>query len=287
VPHPRDGGCLNCGATLVGPYCHRCGQEAVDRRRSLRALLSDALGDLFSFDSRILRTAGPLFLRPGFLTAEWVKGRRVDYVPPLRLYVFTAAVFFFVIAATGASVVQLSTSSSGERVSVEEMARRAETAPAREPGAEEVAAAGERMDDFWNRLSRAVGTDAAGFKSDVVDTLATVSLLLAPASALILALLYRRRYLVEHVVFTLHFHVFVYALLGGLTLMTGGEESPVAGTVVMSLMGLYLFLALRRVYGGRWWATALRGGAFGFLYVLVVLLPILLFSFVWTVYTAS
>ncbi|HSL82424.1 MAG TPA: DUF3667 domain-containing protein, partial [Thermoanaerobaculia bacterium] len=102
------GSCLNCGAPLQGAFCHRCGQEAVDRRVPLRRLVADALGDLFTLDSRVLRTLRPLFLRPGFLSAEWGRGRRVPYVPPLRLYIFVAAVFFFVLAVTDRSGLELS-----------------------------------------------------------------------------------------------------------------------------------------------------------------------------------
>jgi hypothetical protein len=295
VPHPEDGGCLNCGATLVGPYCHRCGQEAVDRRRSLRALLSDALGDLFSFDSRILRTVVPLLFRPGYLTVEWVKGRRVDFVPPLRLYVFTAAIFFFVMAAAGAWQLNFSSSSSGEKLTVEEIARRANSASEQEPEEQDAVGAGsdERgaVHDFERRLTRAVGDDAERFKSEVIENLATFSLFLAPASALILALLYWRRYLVEHVVFTLHLHVFVYTVLAVRTLISGGaaggEENPVVGAVLLTVVAAYSFLALRRVYGGRWWATVLRGAAFAVLYLLVVLLPTMLLSYFWTVYAVS
>lgn len=45
----------------------------------LRTLIADALGNLLAFDSRILRTLRPLFLRPGFLTAESCRGRRVRF----------------------------------------------------------------------------------------------------------------------------------------------------------------------------------------------------------------
>lgn len=272
MPPAQLARCLDCGAELVGPHCHRCGQGAVDRRRPLRALVSDALGDFFSFDSRLLRTLGPLFLRPGFLTAEWVRGRRTRYVPPLRLYVFTAAIFFFVLSATQAPIVRIDLGEpDGPRAAVA-------------PLAVEEPAEGAGGGGFGARLTAAIGDDLPGFQEDVVDALATFALVLAPASGLLLGILYRRRFLVEHVVFAVHFHVFAFALLSAQLVVERGEDHPVADAIVLVLLVAYLFLALRRAYGGRWWATALRVPAFGALYGLLILLPTLLLAFLWTVY---
>ncbi|MFT5022601.1 MAG: hypothetical protein ACI9O3_000194, partial [Colwellia sp.] len=55
------------------------------------------LDDIFSFDSRAARTILPLVTRPGFLTNEYITGKRVHYVPPLRLYLFVSIVFFITL----------------------------------------------------------------------------------------------------------------------------------------------------------------------------------------------
>jgi hypothetical protein len=55
------------------------------------------LDDIFSFDSRASRTVIPLLTRPAFLTNEYFAGRRVHYVPPLRLYLFISIVFFITL----------------------------------------------------------------------------------------------------------------------------------------------------------------------------------------------
>lgn len=38
VTTAESGLCANCGTGLTGPFCHRCGQEAVERRLPLRRL---------------------------------------------------------------------------------------------------------------------------------------------------------------------------------------------------------------------------------------------------------
>ncbi|MFB0979497.1 MAG: DUF3667 domain-containing protein [Alteromonadaceae bacterium] len=55
------------------------------------------LDDIFSFDSRATRTIFPLVTRPGFLTNQYIAGKRVHFVPPLRLYLFISIVFFITL----------------------------------------------------------------------------------------------------------------------------------------------------------------------------------------------
>lgn len=42
-----------------------------------------------------------LFFNPGQLTQEYIKGRRVHYVQPIRLYLFSSILFFFLLSLLG------------------------------------------------------------------------------------------------------------------------------------------------------------------------------------------
>ena len=88
VPAPP---CANCGTPLAGPYCSRCGQHDKDYHRSLWRFLADFLDNTLCWDNKFLLTAKPLLRRPGFLTQEFMVGRRARYVHPLRLFLFTSA----------------------------------------------------------------------------------------------------------------------------------------------------------------------------------------------------
>lgn len=97
--------CSNCHHAVAGRFCTECGQEDRTYLLSLRELLMDFFGDLVNFDSRFFKTTVPLLFRPGFLTAEYIRGRRQVYFPPVRLYIFISIVFFFVASVlTDASV---------------------------------------------------------------------------------------------------------------------------------------------------------------------------------------
>lgn len=97
VPPPA---CRNCGTPLLGGHCYACGQPAKGLVRPLGSLMGDLLDSVFGIDTRIVRTLGPLFARPGFLTTEYFAGRQVRYVTPVRLFFFLAIITFFVAQFT-------------------------------------------------------------------------------------------------------------------------------------------------------------------------------------------
>jgi hypothetical protein len=60
----------------------------------------------------------------------------------------------------------------------------------------------------------------------------------------------------EHLMFALHVHAFWFLMVA---LLTTGFAAIVV--VAMLAVPVYSALAARRVYGGRWWVTLLRGAA--------------------------
>jgi|AntDeeMinimDraft_8_1070380.scaffolds.fasta_scaffold00043_20 hypothetical protein len=89
--------CKNCNSELQGDYCHHCGQQDKQYMRSVFAVVGDLFGEIGHWDSRFYRTLRGLFLSPGFLSLEFVKGRHASYVPPLRLYFFISLISFMVL----------------------------------------------------------------------------------------------------------------------------------------------------------------------------------------------
>src|SRR5947209_18211575 len=91
--------CENCGAQLVGEYCARCGQHAVDYKRSIWRVLIDAADSFLNWDTKFLSSIWVLLTRPWKLTNDFNAGRRARYVHPLRLYLL-ASIAFFLLART-------------------------------------------------------------------------------------------------------------------------------------------------------------------------------------------
>jgi hypothetical protein len=92
--------CENCGAQLLGGHCYACGQPTKGLVRHFSSIVGDFLDSVFNFDTRTLRTLGPLLLRPGHLTNEYFHGHRVRYVSPVRLFFFLCIAAFFALQLT-------------------------------------------------------------------------------------------------------------------------------------------------------------------------------------------
>jgi len=96
TPLRKETDCLNCGATVQGRFCHVCGQENVEPKESFWHMFTHFLYDITHFDGSFFVTLKDLLFKPGFLSKEYMLGRRKKYLHPVRMYVFTSAVFFLV-----------------------------------------------------------------------------------------------------------------------------------------------------------------------------------------------
>lgn len=90
--HEND--CLNCGTVLEGKFCHHCGQENLQIKENFGHLMNHAISDYFHFDHQFFHTLKPLLLQPGKLTSEYMAGRRVQYLHPIKMYIFISLIFF-------------------------------------------------------------------------------------------------------------------------------------------------------------------------------------------------
>jgi hypothetical protein len=88
--------CLNCGHHVEEHFCTHCGQENIEVKEDALHMISHAVADYFHFESKFFGTIKPLLVKPGKLTQEYVAGRRVSYIHPIRLYIFISIVFFIV-----------------------------------------------------------------------------------------------------------------------------------------------------------------------------------------------
>src|SRR5690348_13720833 len=85
VPEPPRR-CSSCEHPISDRYCAHCGQNNADLHVSLGHLLRDFLHEYLEVDSKLVKTIGWLLLKPGFLTREYLAGKRSRYVGPFRLY---------------------------------------------------------------------------------------------------------------------------------------------------------------------------------------------------------
>ena len=88
--------CLNCNTEVAGRYCQNCGQENLETKESVWHLISHFFKDITHFDGKFFSTLKYLITKPGFVSKEYMIGRRASYVNPVRMYIFTSFVFFLI-----------------------------------------------------------------------------------------------------------------------------------------------------------------------------------------------
>lgn len=252
--------CRNCGAPVDGAYCAACGQETALRLPTLREFLREAAGRYVALDGRFWRTMFALLARPGFLTREYLAGRRRRYIRPARLYLFATLIFF---AVTRLLV--------GPIDIFEVHADTPEEAKYLSPDKGFNVQMGEdafgslELQKRWNRFNNLSRSDKAEQLGEGMLRYAPYALfVLLPAFALLLKLVYlgrRRRYprrprlYGEHLVFAAYDHAFVFVAATIMLLLLG---RTIALTIGVWVVGLYLLLSMRSVYGGPWIGLLLR-----------------------------
>ena len=95
--------CANCGTHLTGPYCHQCGQKGHLHTR-IWHMAEDFIEGVMHFDGRLWRTLPMLAFRPGRLSRAWIEGKRVRYVAPLHIFLFSIFLFFLALSLSGGAL---------------------------------------------------------------------------------------------------------------------------------------------------------------------------------------
>lgn len=97
--HTEETNCLNCGASLTGPFCHQCGQHA-HVHKTLTAFFHDLAHGVFHLEGKLWNTIPMLAWRPGELTRRYIDGQRARFVSPIALFLFCVFLMFGVVGLT-------------------------------------------------------------------------------------------------------------------------------------------------------------------------------------------
>lgn len=283
--------CSNCGASVQGHYCGQCGQRLEHEIHSVWHFTREATEDLTHADSRLWGTIYALLFKPGLLTREFLDGRRVRYLPPLRLYLVLSVLFFLVLGSGyhNPRVVALKTNGGVPTAEIV-------------PPADYAAKPGESPEQRADRLCKIEYDGPArsfllplftkGCRNSVLDNGHTIyeslmhnlpraMFIFLPALALVMKLMYwrPRRYYVEHLLFFVHNHAFAFVLFGVFALLTRLLPAALEDwltLIVWLYLPYYLFVSMRRVYGQGRLRTSLKFVSLSFTYFVGAVITLLL-----------
>ena len=355
--------CQNCGAELTGPHCAQCGQAAIDYRRSFRHVIVDVLDSFLNWDSKFFATIGLLIVKPWRLTNEFLSGKRVRYLHPLRLYLLASILFFFAVnygakglrlepgkiseknrTAIAAAVAEkrdeIEAEFDKENLSTEERKKAQDaldyltkpspaataaaeqqpsptitpTASPSEPGKRRYGAVDERPFLVFDADTKSStpferwletrakekmgehGTKMGLFIATLFSNLPYMMLCCIPLFAFVLKVLYIRRHIfyIDHLIYALHIHTFLYTGVMLIVLATMGlnriAPPALAGWIIALLWILFvvqIFLSIRRVYRQGWFMSTLKFFVGGFVYLIVLFLALVATFFITLALPAS
>ena len=281
-PLPEEHICCNCGTQTMGKYCHECGQDVfAGKEQPILHLFGQMLENAFSLDAKAPRTLAFLMFRPGFLSIEYRAGRINRYVHPVKLFWMSTLILFALM------IYQLNVH---KNIAVNKQDYK-----------------GKIIDVRFNETDTSVPSDTlhvpvtnndAGVKTQKQDYeqifinflskyAPYISFLFIPIFALLLALFFwrNRYYYISHLIFTVHFHTFLWifwSMLMVIDIFTPHWKYPNWLSLLLFIMpGIYFAIALHRFYKtkSRWqavWKAILISLLYFIIFLMVVLLLLLL-----------
>jgi hypothetical protein len=305
--------CANCGAEVLSRYCADCGQRVSSSKHSVWHFLREATEDVTHADSRLWQTLLALLFRPGHLTREFLEGRRARYLPPIRLYLVLSVLFFLVgsagfhsarhhaVVISDRGAVSLAPldepvaakSADKDDEEVENFVRSAMSAKTPRERAQRLC--GGMSGNSWLPIAalkascfKVVEDNGRQFMEQFTHNLPRAMFVFLPLLALFMQPLYwrPRRYYVEHLLFFVHDHAFVFLLLSVYWLLTAltlpHDLRLLLGIAVGLYLPWYLYRSMRRVYQQGRALTTLKFVTLSLAYLIIggiMLLLLSLYSF--------
>ncbi len=304
----KSDSCANCLTPLKGSYCYECGQSIRGADRFFLTLVNEAFEDIFSLSSRVWKTFGNLLWRPGFLSTEYFAGRRVRYIPPIRLY-FTLSIVCFVFysvfaffsdetSTTNVVLVQdqaevATEAGPNEKPAEGEDAEDEEDKTSKKPpfdlsddeefslpwlDAEQSAALEKRIEAQVEKAQKVYEANPEILGEYFLDIAPPLIFCLLPFFALLLKIFYvfKGMYYTQHLILAVHDHCFVflwlilYTLIDFILLKFGGTPGWL-DFIMIVWCTVYLWLSLRVVYQQGRFMTSLKFLCLSFCYFLLAI----------------
>jgi hypothetical protein len=291
-PHQKAPLCPNCGKTLKHDdnFCPNCGQANHDLRIPVKHLFMEALEGIIHFDSKSFRTIGLLLFKPGCLTNEFKAGKRMSYVPPIRLYIFLSFIFFLslsllsgkhhtgaVTRSTEADTTQTTLNISFYNINSAELRGLNDSQIDSLMQVRGIKQTGLNV-YMARQVARLNGERRSEFNHRLFSGISYMMFVLMPIFAWLLYLLFRKRaeYYIDCLVFSVHYHAFAFLLFTFYLILGRLFDTELLILILPVIMGLYCYLGLRMVFRESWWRTVVKTFLAGILHSLAILACFLL-----------
>jgi hypothetical protein len=275
-PHHDPGPCLNCGTYLSKDdiFCSHCGQKRLEREdMSFRHLVGDSIFDYFHFDSKFFRTIIPLIFKPGWLTIQYMLGKRKSFVQPFKLFLVISVIYFILLpfgsepTAVNLSPVPADSTmmQSNKTADANQLKYSLKGIPITKSGRDSIKNEIETIglhnyvekyypkEPGWTKLLmrqtlKIMISTGQSLTTVLEHTASKLIFLLIPVFAGLLKLFYlrRKRLYFEHLIFSLHLHAFIFLLF--IVYLLIELMFPLNIFFIILIILVYGFIALKTYY---------------------------------------
>jgi len=236
------GTCVSCGSLVTNKYCAVCGEKQVDTHDfALKHYLEESVEGFTHFDNKFFRSAKVLITRPGLLTENFSKGKRVDFLKPFQFFLICNLVYFLLVGKLNIFSVPLSSFYQYAPFTwfhtKEAILAKAHTSA--------------QLETLALAFNEKVGTESKLFIAGFIPFLAL---------AIWLIFINRKRYASEHLVFATHFFSFILLYYTAYTLLISMPFYWLSGNnyvstfdtagsmITLVIFGTYFAIAAKRFY---------------------------------------
>ena len=95
----RANHCSNCETPLQvesDNFCPTCGQLNNTKKETAFGLVKELVEEFLHLDSKVIKSLVPLLFKPGFLTVDYINGKRARYFHPVRMFLIVTVIMFIV-----------------------------------------------------------------------------------------------------------------------------------------------------------------------------------------------
>jgi hypothetical protein len=292
--------CPNCNSYLrsTDSYCTGCGQKRIEKEDfSVSHLFQESFLDYFHIDSSLNKSIVPLVLKPGYLTIEYLRGKRASYVQPFKMFLVVSLIYFLLSSIEMPHLLQPAIEKE-----INNTYRTLQDSGKEIPNSNDLKLTindnnelFEPADTIRKKISKyglnvymkykypsasaiprylikkviMIKISHGSFYETMRHTSSRLIFLLIPVAALLFKLIYvrRKRLYYEHLIFSLHFHTFVFLLFILFQLAAILYKIPMM--VQLTIILLYLFVAMKKMYSQTITRTIGNLIAFFFMYILI------------------
>ncbi len=233
IPQQSDT-CITCGTELIGNFCTQCGEKKLNPSKdySIGKFLEQTVDAFTHFDSKFLRSFKALLLKPGFLTSEFIRGKRTPYMKPVQIYLVATILFYFIFPTNSTFYSSVDNMTDGNILNYE------------------VSKAVQRKMATDSTSMRLV---VKGVNEEAAHKSKAFLFLIIPFWGVCFYLLFRKSisFLVPHVVLAVHnlsFFILLFLLYLAIFSVFGHNLGELELIPLMIIFFIYMFISIRKVY---------------------------------------